>query len=157
MRTPLSLAGKILNQVRVFTPERVINQVSFSFNTKRTRGQILCSIIVSTFIIMTFVDTMTPKRGKYSYDVMQCFKIILVKETKAQRPSRAGGCGVILALFKDGCPLTEVGWWFITMSIAAKTAMLYIQCVHSALAQISCTLPVTTHWSNHRPYIHKHS
>lgn len=88
---------------------------------------------------------------------MQCFKIILGKETKAQRPSRAGGCGVILALFKDACPLTEVGWWFITMSIAAKTAMLYIHCVHSALAQISCTLPVTTHWSNHRPYIHKHS
>lgn len=51
----------------------------------------------------------SPKRGKYSSDVMQCFKIILGKETKAQRPLRAGGRGVVLALFKDACPLTEVG------------------------------------------------
>jgi len=62
---------------------------------------------------------------------MQCFKVILGKDTKAQRPSRACECRVIQALFKDACPLTEVGWWFITMSIAAKTAMLYIHSVHS--------------------------
>lgn len=39
------------------------------------------------------------------------------------------------------------------MSMAAKTAMLYIQLIHSFLSPCNgCA-----HWPNHGPYIHKHS
>lgn len=101
----------------------------------------------------------SPKRGKYSSDVMQCFKIILGKETKAQVPSRAGGRGVTLALFKDARPLTEVGVvvyyhvngsqnshaLYSAHSLGPGADLLHSPCNRSA------------HWPNHRPYIHKHS
>lgn len=49
------------------------------------------------------------KSSKYSFDVMQCFKINLLKETKAQTPSRGGWRRAAASLFKDARPLRGVG------------------------------------------------
>ncbi len=128
--------GKIHIQVRVFTRERVINQVSLTFNTRRMGGQRLCSIMVSTFIIMTFS---TPHQRGAHFPLMRC-NVSKSSWVKRQRLRHHGG----LADAESHWSFLEMpvcwhrwGWWFITMSTVAKTAMLYIQRVHSALAQIS--------------------
>lgn len=101
----------------------------------------------------------SPKRGKYSSDVMQCFKIILSKETKDQTPLRAGGSGVVLALFKDACPLTEVGVvvYYHVNGNQNSHALYSPRPLGPGADLLHSSCNRSTHSSNHRPYIHKHS
>lgn len=143
-------SGKILIQVRVFTPEWVINQVSFSFNIRRTGGQRLCSIIVSTFIIMTFV---TPHQRGANIPLM-CCNVSKSSWVKRQRLRR----GVVLALFKDACPLTEVGVvvYYHVNGNQNSHALYSLRPLGPGTDLLHSPCNRSTHWSNHRPYIHKH-
>ncbi len=149
--------GKILIQVRVFTREQVINQVSLSFNTRRMGGQRLCSIIISTFIIVTFV---TPHQRGANIPLMWCY-VSKSSWVKRQRLRYHGGPAD-----------AESRWSFLKMTVrwqrwgvvvyyhvngSQNSNALYsarplgpgADLLHSLCNRSAC-------WPNHRPYIHKH-